>query len=84
MLDDKDVEGVVAYLADEVNHWIAVTADSQRAFSADELGRRIANASNAACLVADSLESAMDRAQELTNAADRVLVTDRFIWLDRH
>ena len=46
MLDDKDVEGVVAHLADEVDHWIAVTADSQRAFSADELGRRVANASN--------------------------------------
>ena len=78
MLDDKDVEGVVAHLADEVDHWIAVTADSQRAISADELGRRVANASNAACLVADSLVAAMDRAQELTNADDRVLVTGSF------
>ena len=78
MLDDKDVEGVVAHLADEVDHWIAVTADSQRAFSADELGRRVANASNTACLVADSLIAAMDRAQELTNADDRVLVTGSF------
>jgi len=78
MLDDKDVEGVVAHLADEVDHWIAVTADSQRAFGADELGRRVANASNTACLVADSLIAAMDRAQELTNADDRVLVTGSF------
>jgi dihydrofolate synthase/folylpolyglutamate synthase len=78
MLDDKDVEGVVAHLADEVDHWIAVTADSQRAISANELGRRVANASNAACLVADSLVAAMDRAQELTNADDRILVTGSF------
>lgn len=78
MLDDKDVEGVVEYLVNEVDHWIAVTADSQRALSATELGRRIANASNAACLVADSLDAAMDRARELTNADDRVLVTGSF------
>jgi len=78
MLDDKDVEGVVAHLADEVDHWIAVRADSQRAFSADELGRRVANASNTGCLVADSLVAAMDRAQDLTNADDRVLVTGSF------
>lgn len=78
MLDDKDVESVVAHLAGEVDHWIAVAADSQRAIGADELGRRVANASNAACLVADSLVAAMDRAQELTNADDRVLVTGSF------
>ena len=78
MLDDKDVEGVVAYLENEVDHWIAVTMDSQRAFSATELGRRIANASNAACLIVDSLDAAMDRAQELATDDDRVLVTGSF------
>ncbi len=78
MLDDKDVEGVVAHLVHEVDHWIAVAVDSPRAFSAAELGRRVANASNAACLVVDSLDAAMDRAQELTKASDRVLVTGSF------
>lgn len=78
MLDDKDVEGVVAYLRNEVDHWIAVAADSQRAISAAELGRRVANASDVACLVADSLDAAIDRAQELTNADDRVLITGSF------
>ena len=78
MLDDKDVEGVVSYLDDIVDHWIAVGADSPRAIEADELGRRIANASNAPCLVAQSLDAALDRARELASDDDRVLVTGSF------
>ncbi|MDH3434722.1 MAG: bifunctional tetrahydrofolate synthase/dihydrofolate synthase [Gammaproteobacteria bacterium] len=78
MLDDKDVEGVVAPLREQVDHWIAVTADSPRAIDAHELARRIANATNAACLVADSLDAAIGRAGELADVDDRVLVTGSF------
>jgi len=78
MLDDKDVQGVVEPLADQVDHWIAVTADNPRAIGADELARQVANTTNAACLVAGSLDAAMSRARELTGPADRVLVTGSF------
>ena len=78
MLDDKDVEGIVAPLAPCVSEWIAVTADSPRAVEAGELARRVANTVGAACLVAESLEEAMQRAQELTAQSDRILVTGSF------
>jgi len=78
MLDDKDVEGVVRSLADQVDYWIAVTADSPRAIDARELARQVANTTNAACQVADSLDAAIGLAQELTTPADRVLVTGSF------
>jgi len=78
MLDDKDVEGVVTPLQPHVDQWIAVAADSPRAISADELARRVANATGAACLVGESLESAIGRAEELTGAGDFVLLTGSF------
>lgn len=78
MLDDKDVRGCIAQLQDQVDQWIAVTAASPRAIDADELARQVANASNRACLVADSVDAAVARAEELTRAGDRVLVTGSF------
>lgn len=77
-LDDKDVEGIVTPLAGCVDDWIAVTADSPRAIGADELARRVANATGKACLIAESLDSAIVRAAELTSHADRILVTGSF------
>jgi dihydrofolate synthase/folylpolyglutamate synthase len=78
MLDDKDVEGFVASLQDQVGHWIAVTADSPRAIEAVELARQVANAANLACLVAGSLDEAINCALQLTQPGDRVLVTGSF------
>jgi dihydrofolate synthase/folylpolyglutamate synthase len=78
MLDDKDIEGVVLPLREQIDHWIAVTADSPRAIDAGELARRIANATNAACLAADSVESAIGRALELAGDDDQILVTGSF------
>ena len=78
MLDDKDVEGFVAPLQDQVSHWIAVTADSPRAIEAAELARQVANTTNLACLVAGSLDEAISCALQLTQPGDRVLVTGSF------
>ena len=78
MLEDKDVSGVITALIDQVDHWIAVTADNPRAISAGELARQVANTSNSACLTADSVEAAVDRARELSGPADRVLITGSF------
>lgn len=78
MLDDKDVEAVVAALAPMADRWIAVTAHSPRAIPAAELARRVASATDRACLVAASIEAAIERADALTGADDRVLVTGSF------
>ena len=78
MLDDKDVEGIVAPLAEIVDRWIAVTADSPRAIGAAELARRIANQADGACLIAESFESAVDQAQEFAGTGGRILVTGSF------
>ena len=78
MLDDKDVEGIVELLADHVDNWVAVTANSHRAIDAAELARRVANCSNAACLIAESLDAAMSHAREVSSPGDRVLVTGSF------
>jgi len=78
MLDDKDVEGVVVPLGEHVDRWIAVTADSYRALPAAELARRLANACNRPCLVADSVEQALDSARRDAGINDRILVTGSF------
>lgn len=78
MLDDKDVEGVIAPLAGIVDRWIAVTADTPRGIEAAELARRIANQADKACLIAESPESALDAAREYAGRGGRVLVTGSF------
>jgi len=78
MLDDKDVEGTVAFLDAQVDHWIAVSADSQRALDAEELARRIANSCGRPCQIAASLAEAMELARRDTGENDRILVTGSF------
>ncbi len=78
MLDDKDVEGSVLPLNEHVDQWIAVTADSHRAIPAQELARRIANASGRPCLVVDSLVDALESARRDASINDRILVTGSF------
>jgi dihydrofolate synthase/folylpolyglutamate synthase len=77
ILDDKDVEGIVAPLAACVDDWIAVTASSPRAIDAPELARRVANATGKACLVADSPDMAIERARAMAESGT-VLVTGSF------
>ena len=78
MLDDKDVEGVATALGAAVDDWVVMTAESPRAIPAGELARRIANASNRPCLVADSLDQALAEARDRAGPAGRVLVTGSF------
>ena len=78
MLDDKDVEGVVAPLSRHVDQWIAVTADSPRAAPAKELARRVANASDRACLISNSLSEAIEYARDNAGPDDRILITGSF------
>lgn len=78
MLDDKDVQGLVAPLQDVVSQWVAVQARSPRAIPVDELARQVANASGRACLEADSAELAIEYATDISDASDRILVTGSF------
>ena len=78
MLDDKDIDGIVTPLLGIVDEWVAVTADSPRAIPAGELGRRIANLSNAACLVANSIVQGIDHAMKTAAECDRILATGSF------
>jgi dihydrofolate synthase/folylpolyglutamate synthase len=81
MLDDKDVEGVVTPLSQHVDRWIAVKADSPRALPAAELARRLANACGRPCLVADSMEQALETARREAEINDRILVTGSFFMV---
>ncbi len=77
ILDDKDVEGIIRPLAVFVDNWIAVTAASPRAIDAAELARRVANATGKACLIADSPDTAIERARAMSGSGN-VLVTGSF------
>ena len=78
MLDDKDVEGVIAQIGNVADRWIATTPDSPRALPAAELARRVANATNRGCLAADSVTEALQLGRELASVDDRILVTGSF------
>jgi dihydrofolate synthase/folylpolyglutamate synthase len=78
MLGDKDLAGIVTPLADEVDAWIAVSAEGARAVPASELAAGIANLCNTSCLIAQDLSEAMQHAHDRTTGNDRILVTGSF------
>ena len=78
MLNDKDVAGIISPLSGHVDYWISVTAGSVRALEAAEIGRQVANLTNKACMIADSVEQAMQHARQLSTSDDRILVTGSF------
>jgi dihydrofolate synthase/folylpolyglutamate synthase len=81
VVDDKDVEGIALPLSPIVDEWIAVTADSPRAIRSDELARRISNACNRPCRIAESLRDAMEYAQRNVAENDRILLTGSFFLI---
>jgi len=78
ILDDKDIDGIVEPLNQHVDRWIAVTAKSHRAVPAGELARQIANVCGRPCLIAESLDEAMESARRDASINDRILVTGSF------
>ena len=78
MLDDKDIDGIVEPLNQHVDRWIAVTAKSHRAVPAAELARQVANVCGRPCLIAESLDEAMESARRDASINDRILVTGSF------
>lgn len=78
VLDDKDLDGIIAPLARSVDRWIAVTADSPRALPAEELGRMVSNLTDKACLIARSPAEAIEFARRSASESDKILVTGSF------
>ena len=78
MLDDKDVEATVGALDQHVDLWIATTAQTGRSIEAGELARRIANVTSRPCLIAASVDEAMESARREAAGNDRILVTGSF------
>ncbi|MGI9232825.1 MAG: bifunctional folylpolyglutamate synthase/dihydrofolate synthase [Woeseiaceae bacterium] len=81
VLDDKDVEGIAGALNKVVDYWIAVTADSPRAVRSDELARRISNACDRPCRIAESLEDAIRYARRNAVENDNILMTGSFFLI---
>lgn len=78
MLDDKDSDGVIANLADVADSWVAMTPHNPRAVPAAELARHVSNATGKPCLVAESPETAVQYANDMTPDDGRILVTGSF------
>ncbi len=78
LLDDKDVAGVIGPIAEYIDQWVAMPAESHRAVAVDELARQISNLSGKACYVADSAQAAIDFSRRNSSENDRILVTGSF------
>ena len=78
MLSDKDQTGIVSPLREQINTWIAVTADGNRALPARKLAAGIANLCGKPCLVSENLPGAMRYAHDHSSADDLILVTGSF------
>lgn len=77
-LGDKDVEGIVASLAPEIESWVAVTSLSPRALPAPVLAQTVANLTHKPCLVIENILDALHYVDKM--AADDLvrLVTGSF------
>ena len=78
ILADKDVAGIAATLAADVDLWIPVTLTGPRALSRDELARRLP-AGAAIDAHAGDVSSACRRARELARPGDRIVVFGSFL-----
>ena len=78
MLQDKDLEGFVAPLAEAIDSFIAVTIPGSRGTAADEIAQDIANFTGKPCLLESDLVSALQHAHLNSNNDDRIVVTGSF------
>jgi len=78
LLDDKDLAGVVGPIAEHIDQWVAMPAESDRSVAADELARQISNLSGKACFIADSAQAAIEFSRRNSSENDRILVTGSF------
>jgi len=78
ILADKDVAGIAATLAADVDVWIPATLSGPRALSRDELARRLPAGARVDAHAGD-VASACRRARTLANPGDRIVVFGSFL-----
>ena len=78
LLNDKDVDGIIAPLVEVVDRWITVSANNERAVVSEKLASRISNLTKQECHVSDSIANAVEFARQETSKNDRILVTGSF------
>jgi len=78
ILDDKDVSGIITPLIGLVDSWVAVSAANDRAIPSSKLAKNIIDLTSKDCFIADSLDDAIQFAQQNTSKNDRILVTGSF------
>jgi dihydrofolate synthase/folylpolyglutamate synthase len=79
ILADKDVEGIVAALAEEVDRWIVVGLDGPRAVAPAALAERISRAGAASVLAAADVGAGMAQARAELTSRDRAVVFGSFL-----
>jgi dihydrofolate synthase/folylpolyglutamate synthase len=78
ILADKDVAGIAATLADEVDLWVPVTLAGPRALTREDFVRRLPHRARVDAFAGD-VASACLRARALARPGDRVLVFGSFL-----
>lgn len=74
----KDLQGMIGALAPVVNHWIACDAASGNARPADELAQEVVAYTGKPCLVANTVDAALEAARESAKKTDLIVVTGSF------
>lgn len=83
MLNDKDPEGLVAALSDQIDHWILTSPPSSRAMSLEVLAEVVRRqAPGARFSLAFSLEAALETALSQADSQDQILVTGSFLSVE--
>jgi dihydrofolate synthase/folylpolyglutamate synthase len=77
-LDDKDLEGMVAAMADLVSVWYVAAPRAERAASAERLAAAVATSARAAARVLPDIATAWREAQRDAAPGDRVIVFGSF------
>jgi len=89
VLAGKDLQAMLAALDPVTDRWVACTAASDKAVPATELARQVAQQLGRPCLVADTVDNALDMVQVESHGDDLIVVTGSFLsvapalgWLD--
>lgn len=89
MLSDKDIDGTITALRDEVDEWIAVTLPGTRALTATQVAEHLRHSDVSVAAELNSIDKACDLAGRRANI-DRIVVCGSFhavgpalAWLER-
>ena len=79
MLADKDIDGVIDALGDQVTHWLPCTLEGRRAASADFLAGRLQTRQMKVAGVFATAAAALAFAKENAGEDDRILAFGSFL-----